>query len=72
MRVKAHSSFVIWRNTMSFKQANKIRRLESANKRLIKQNISLISENEKLRTRLDKTENRIKDGSEQINEMIKS
>ena len=59
-------------NTMSFKQANKIRRLESANKRLIKQNISLIDENEKLRTRLDKTENRIKDGSEQINEMIKS
>ena len=59
-------------NIMSFKQANKIRRLESANKRLIKQNISLIDENEKLRTRLDKTENRIKDGSEQINEMIKS
>ena len=59
-------------NRMSFKQANKIRRLESANKRLIKQNISLIDENEKLRTRLDKTENRIKDGSEQINEMIKS
>lgn len=57
---------------MSFKQANKIRRLESANKRLIKQNISLLDENEKLRTRLDKTENRIKDGSEQINEMIKS
>ena len=57
---------------MSFKQANKIHRLESANKRLIKQNISLIDENEKLRTRLDKTENRIKDGSEQINEMIKS
>ena len=57
---------------MSFKQANKIRRLESANKRLIKQNISLIDENEKLRTQLDKTENRIKDGSEQINEMIKS
>ena len=57
---------------MSFKQANKIRRLESANERLIKQNISLIDENEKLRTRLDKTENRIKDGSEQINEMIKS
>ena len=72
MRVKAHSSFVIWRKQMSFKQANKIRRLESANKRLIKQNISLIDENEKLRTRLDKTENRIKDGSEQINEMIKS
>ena len=57
---------------MSFKQANKIRRLESANKRLIKQNISLLNENEKLRTQLDKTENRIKDGSEQINEMIKS
>ena len=52
---------------MSFKQANKIRRLESANKRLIKQNISLISENEKLRTLLNKTENIIKDGSEQIN-----
>ena len=57
---------------MSFKQANKIHRLESANKRLIKQNISLLNENEKLRTQLDKTENRIKDGSEQINEMIKS
>ena len=57
---------------MSFKQANKIRRLESANKRLINQNICLIDENEKLRTLLDKTENRIKDGSEQINEMIKS
>ena len=57
---------------MSFKQANKIRRLESANKRLIKQNISLSDENEKLRTQLDKTENRIKDGTDQINEMIKS
>ena len=63
---------LLFGGNMSFKQANKIRRLESANKRLIKQNISLIDENEKLRTRLDKTENRIKDGSEQINEMIKS
>ena len=42
------------------------------NKAVISPKLSLISENEKLRTRLDKTENRIKDGSEQINEMIKS
>lgn len=55
---------------MSFKQANKIHRLESANRRLVKQNLSLIDEVENLQIQLEKSENRIKEGSQEIREMI--